>query len=260
MKYFVSIVLITFSLTLSQNSWAWGKTGHRVVAEVASKYLTKKSKAKIQEILKGHSMAEVSNFLDDVKSDHQEKYDTLRSYHYVTIPDGMKYSETNISPKGDAIKGLNFVIKQLKTHQLSPEKEVFYLKILIHLVGDIHQPLHVGNGEDLGGNKVYATWFGKKSNLHKIWDSEMINGKLYSFTELTKVVNNTTDKEVKKWQSNSIEEWAQECVALRPGIYKFDSSQKYWEYEYTYNHWNELKQQLLKGGVRLAGILNEIYG
>lgn len=259
MKTLFSILLVAFSLTISENSWAWGKTGHRVVADVACKYLTKKSQEKITEILQGHSMAEVSNFLDDVKSDHQEKYDTLKYYHYVTIPDGMKYSETNIEPKGDVIKGLHFVIAQLKTHQLSPEKEAFYLKILIHLVGDIHQPLHVGNGNDKGGNKITVTWFGRKSNLHRVWDSQIIDGKKYSYTELANIVNITTEDQVKKWQSDSIEEWAQECIALRPGIYTFESEEKKLGYKYSYEHWDDLKQQLLKGGVRLASILNDIY-
>ena len=259
MKYFVSIVLITFSLTISQNSWAWGKTGHRVVGEVASKYLTKKSKEKIREILKGHSMAEVSNFLDDIKSDSQKKYDTLRPYHYVNIPDGMKYSEINHNPQGDAVQGINIAIAKLKTHQLSPEEEAFYLKILIHLVGDIHQPLHTGRENDKGGNDIYVSWFGKKSNLHKVWDSEMINDKLYSYTELANIVNITTSKEVKKWQSDNIDVWIQENMTLRPGIYKLNSNKKL-GYKYSYNHWGDVKQQLLKGGVRLAGILNEIYG
>ncbi len=259
MKSFITFVLITFSLLLSQNSLAWGKTGHRVVGEVASKYLTKKSKEKVQEILKGHTMAEVSNFLDDIKSDHQEKYDTLRPYHYVSVPDGMKYSDVNHNPKGDVVQGINIAISKLKSHQLSPEDEAFYLKILIHLVGDIHQPLHTGRKDDLGGNKIFVSWFGKKSNLHKVWDSEMINDKLYSYTELANVVNITTPKEVKKWQSDNIDVWIQENMDLRPDIYKFDSDKKL-GYKYSYNHWDDLKQQLLKGGVRLAGILNEIYG
>lgn len=260
MKTLVSIVLITFSLTLSQNSWAWGKTGHRVVGEIASKYLTKNSKNEVQKILNGHSMAEVSNFLDNIKSDPKERYDTLRPYHYVSIPDGMKYGDTNVNPKGDAIQGINIAIKKLKSKQLNAEDEAFYLKILIHLVGDIHQPLHVGRAEDLGGNKIHFNWFGKSTNLHVVWDTQMINDKLYSYTELTNIINFTTSQEVQKWQSNSIDEWTQECLKLREGIYEFDETEKQWEYKYTYNHWDEVKQQLLKGGVRLAGILNDIYG
>src|SRR5690554_7846576 len=96
----------------------------------------------------------------------------------------MKYSETNINPKGDALAGIDFVIQQLKTEGLDPTLEKEYLMILVHLVGDVHQPLHVGNGKDRGGNDVKVSWFGENSNLHKIWDSEIIDGKKYSYTEL----------------------------------------------------------------------------
>jgi hypothetical protein len=257
MKYLLTFILIIASLSFSLESKAWGMLGHRVVGEVASKHLNESTKMKIQNILGNQTLAEVSNWMDDIKSD--KKYDSLKPWHYVTIPDGLKYNETNINPKGDAIAGIHFVINQLKLEDLDPVLEKEYLMILIHLVGDVHQPLHVGNGSDRGGNDVKVTWFGESSNLHKIWDSEIIDGKQYSYTELTAIINHPTSEELMMWQSNTVEDWAHQCMDFRDGIYEYESGYA-WEYKYQYAHWGTLKHQLLKGGVRLAGILNDIYG
>ena len=257
MKYLFSIVLIILSLSISFDGKSWGMLGHRIIGEVASKHLNETTKLKIKSILGNKSLAEVSNWMDDIKSD--KSYDSLKTWHYVTIPDGLKYNETNVNPKGDVIKGINFAIKQLKLEDLDPQLEKEYLMMLVHLIGDIHQPLHVGNGEDRGGNDVKVTWFGENSNLHKIWDSEIINGKKFSYTELTNIINHPLHKETVKWQSDSVEDWAHQCMNFRDGIYDFESGYA-WEYKYQYANWGILKIQLLKGGVRLAGVLNDIYG
>ncbi|HZH85668.1 MAG TPA: S1/P1 nuclease [Brumimicrobium sp.] len=257
MKNLFTVVLIVFSLSISLEGKTWGMLGHRVVGEVATKHLSESAKQKIQSILGNQTLAEVSNWMDDIKSD--KKYDYLNPWHYVTIPDGMKYSETNINPKGDALAGIDFVIQQLKTEGLDPTLEKEYLMMLVHLIGDIHQPLHVGNGKDRGGNDVKVTWFGQSSNLHKIWDSEILDGKKYSYTELTAIINHPTSEEIAAWQSGSVEDWAHQCMDFRDGIYEYESGYA-WEYKYQYAHWGTMKNQLLKGGVRLAGLLNDIYG
>ncbi|HLW30038.1 MAG TPA: S1/P1 nuclease [Brumimicrobium sp.] len=257
MKFFCTVVVVVLSFTFSLESKAWGMIGHRVVGEVASKHLNESTKLKIKKVLGNQTLAEVSNWMDDIKSD--TKYDSLKPWHYVTIPDGLKYSETNINPKGDAIVGINFVVNQLKREDLDPELEKEYLMILIHLIGDVHQPLHVGNGTDRGGNDVRVNWFGQSSNLHKVWDSEILDGKKYSYTELTAIINHPTHEEVLEWQEDSVEDWAHQCMDFRNEIYDYGSGYA-WEYKYQYAHWGTVKQQLLKGGVRLAGVLNEIYG
>lgn len=257
MRSLFTVLLISLSLSVSFYGRTWGMLGHRVVGEVASKHLNEATKNKLQSILGNQTLAEVSNWMDDIKSD--EKYDSLKPWHYVTIPDGMKYSETNLNPKGDVISGINFVVNQLKREDLDPEMEKEFLMILVHLVGDIHQPLHVGNGEDRGGNQVKVSWFGSNSNLHRVWDSDIVDGKKYSYTELTSIINHPTHEEIVKWQTDSVEDWAHQCMPFRDGIYDFESDYG-WEYKYQYAHWGTLKIQLLKGGVRLAGILNDIYG
>ena len=148
-------ILFFFSIVIYSNSFGWGQTGHRVTGQIAHNHLSKKILKQIDEILGGKSLAMVSNFMDEIKS--ESLYDSLGPWHYCTIPDGTIYEG---APKeGDIIQAINKYVELLKSGNLSKEEEAFSLKCLIHLVGDIHQPMHVGNGNDRGGNDVKVTYF-----------------------------------------------------------------------------------------------------
>ena len=251
------IHILALLLMVSHSVLAWGVTGHRVIGEVAESHLSEKAKLKVAEILGDMTLAEVSTWMDDIKSDHN--YDSLKVWHYTTIPDGKTYLDVKPNAKGDVVQGIRSMVAGLKSGNLSENQEREYLRILVHLVGDVHQPLHVGNGKDRGGNDIKVSWFWKSSNLHRVWDSGMIDRKQYSYTELTNLVNHPQVNEIKDWQATRIEDWANECLIFRDGIYDLPSDKKI-SFEYMYAHWETVKKQLLKGGVRLAGILNEIYG
>jgi len=256
MKIRIISVFILSIFSISQ-VFAWGQTGHRVVGEVASFHLKRKVEKKVSEILNRESMAVASVWMDNIKSD--DSYDYMKPWHWVTIPEGMTYQETEKNPDGDVIMKIKDIVKNLKEGNLSAQEEQNQLKMLIHLVGDIHQPCHVGNGEDIGGNAVKVKWFGKNSNLHRVWDSEMIDSKAFSYTELADAVNITTKEEVAQLQNASIEDWYQEAVAMRDQVYDLPEDM-YIGYEYSYKNWDSVQEQLKKAGIRLAGLLNEIYG
>ena len=243
-------------LFIYATSLAWGLTGHRVIGEVAQHHLSPSAEEKVSKVLKGASLAEVSNWMDEVKSDRA--YDSLRPWHYVTIPDGMTYETSDINPKGDVIFGIEFVVDQLKKGGLTPKLEADYLKILVHLVGDLHQPLHVGRETDRGGNDIKVEWFWKSSNIHRVWDSQLIDDKKYSYTELTAIVNKADKTQVAHWQTGTVRDWAHEAMSYRKQIYDMPSDKKL-SYEYSYKNWATVKLQLAKGGVRLAALLNDIY-
>ena len=133
------------------------------------------------------------------------------------------------------------------------------LKMLIHLVGDIHQPLHVGTGKDRGGNSTKVEWFYRDSNLHRVWDSEMIDSRQLSYTEFSDAVNHPTKQQIKTWQDSNILDWAYESMELRDQVYDLPKDHQI-GYQYQYKNHDILDRQLLKAGVRLAGVLNEIYG
>jgi len=251
------LIILFFCLVASLPSFGWGKTGHRVVGRIAEQHLTKKARKNLQQILGNESLAMVSDWMDFIRSD--PGWDHAGPWHYCTIPDGMTYDQVEIPPEGDLIQTLNRVIQELKTKQFTDKDELTALKLLIHLAGDIHQPLHVGNGQDRGGNDVKLKWFWQNSNLHRVWDSEMIDGELLSYTEWVASINFATKSEIIAWQHAGIEDWAYESMSYRNQIYNLPQNMSI-NYRYVYDNIDVVRHRLLQAGIRLAGILNDIYG
>jgi hypothetical protein len=255
------IVLISVFLLIPsgdlQKSSMWGQNGHRIVGDIAADHLSQDARKEINRILGPTSMAIASTWMDKIKSD--AAYDHTHDWHWVTIPNGMTYKETEKNPNGDLINTLRTIINELKSGSLSAEEERENLKMLIHLVGDIHQPLHVGNGNDRGGNETEIEWFYEESNLHRLWDTDMIDDTKLSYTEFADAINHPTDEQINKWQDSDVLDWAYESMDLRDQVYDLPDDRQM-GYEYQYQNRDLLDRRLLQGGVRLAGVLNEIYG
>lgn len=253
MKQFSIFCLLAL---LSFTCFGWGPTGHRTVGLIAEKHLTAKAKKNIAKILGQQSLAEVATWMDEIRSDSTYNYTT--DWHWVTIETGKTYDQSPKNPKGDVIATLERIITELKKHTLDKKTETEYLKMLIHLVGDIHQPLHVGCCDDQGGNKVKVKWFGRDSNLHSTWDSNMIDDTKLSFTELAGFLGEPDVNSLISLQKNSVREWADESMSFRRQVYDIGDGNL--GYKYSYNYFPIAKQRMLKAGIRLAGILNQIYG
>lgn len=255
------IFLISFLLLIPvedfNNANVWGKNGHRIVGEIAADYLNPEAKKAVDRVLGPTSMAIASTWMDKIRSD--PAYNHTHDWHWVTIPEGMTYQETKKNPNGDLISRLQTIIKKLKSGNLTARQETENLKMLIHLVGDIHQPLHVGTGKDRGGNDTKVQWFNEKSNLHRVWDTEMIEDTKLSYTEFSGAINHPTEKQIKRWQNSDVLDWAHEAMQMRDQVYSLPQNHKI-GYQYQYKNRDLLDRQLLKGGIRLAGVLNEIYG
>lgn len=250
--------ILTFGLSNTANeALRWGQIGHRSTGDIAEYYLTPQAAKEVKRVLGHESLAQVSTWMDEVRSD--DSYDYMNTWHYVTIPEGETYDSTEKEEDGDIIWALRKVVMELKEGGLEPEQEAENLKILVHLVGDIHQPLHVGNGTDRGGNDVRLQWFWENSNLHRVWDSEMINDKQLSFSELSEFINHATAEQIREWQSASILDWANESQSILPQVYKIPENKEL-SYEYAYKNWNTVELRILKAGIRMAGLINEIYG
>lgn len=250
------LVLIIIGLFAVSEGFGWGATGHRATGLVAEQYLSAKAKKRIKQILNGESLAMVSTWMDEIRSDSTYNYTT--DWHWTTIPDGGRYEDVESNLDGKVVMMIEKFTQELKAGKLTPKQEQEYLKMLIHMVGDMHQPLHVGKPGDRGGNDVKVKWFRSESNLHRVWDSEMIDDTKLSYTELAQSLG-TPDKEtIKKWQSTGVRDWAMESVSYRPQVYDIGNSNL--GYQYSYKYFSIAKTRMLQAGVRLAGLLNQIYG
>lgn len=236
---------------------AWGPTGHRTVGEIAEHHLSRKARKAVHRILGDERLAMASTWMDDVRSDRA--YDATHDWHWVTIPDSSTYAASAKNPHGDVVEAIGRVQAMLRSDTVPLERQRIYLRMLIHLVGDLHQPLHVGRGDDKGGNDFQVQWMKKGSNLHRVWDSEMIDLDGLSYTELAASLDHPTLEQCRTWRQGSVAQWAEEAMALRPRIYAVQRGDDL-GYAYKYQNWPTVQEQLLKGGMRLAAILNAIYG
>ncbi len=240
---------------------AWGVLGHRIVGEVADSYLQAKTRLAIKQILGTESIAMTANWGDFVRSD--SSYNYLSSWHYVnldpnlSVTDLFKYLDNQPAP--NVYNKTIEMISVLKNHKSTMDQKKLALKMLIHLIGDMNQPMHTAHKDDLGGNKVQVLWFGEKSNLHKVWDEGLIDFQQLSYTEYTKAINHPTPLQLSNWQKSSLKDCVWESYSICSKVYATVKNDDKLSYKYNFDWVGTVNEQLLKGGVRLAKILNDIY-
>lgn len=279
------IFLVVTCITMNP-VWSWGPKGHMIVGQVAQKYLSKKSIALISKLSPKENLADLSNWSDLMRSD--PAWDLATTWHYVSIPSGMTYEKSELEPKGDVITAIKAQteILQDKTKTISERRNA--LAFLVHFIGDIHQPLHVGEKEDHGGNSIRLTWFGARTNLHSIWDEQLIEMEKMSYTEFADALLRyyADKKDDPNFKDTQIMTWVDECQnKIRPLVYQYkdfiqpaeptptettpttnkpvkendEIKMKYgWEYSYKLLTRETLHAQLYKAGRRLAEYLNSL--
>ena len=257
-SYLVAIFLVISSqLFANVPAPYWGKTGHRTVGEIANDYTKSKTKRKISEILDGQSLALVSTFGDDIKSD--KRYNDFYTWHYVNMPFGVKYEDSEKNSKGDLVTGIEKCKSVILDKNTSKADKAFYLKLLVHFMGDLHQPMHVGRAEDKGGNDIQVRWFGDGTNLHSVWDSKMIDGFEMTYTELADNADEISKEQVKFLQKGTIIDWANETQTFAIKAYASVEVGEKLSYNYSYESFETVRSQLQKGGIRLAKVLNDLF-
>ena len=237
---------------------AWGKTGHRIIGEVAQSYLSEPAAEAVEEILGAEGLAEAADWPDYMRSNPDTFWRSeANPWHYVTIPQGMTYEQTTAPEGGDAITALEKFRALALDPNASLEDRQLALRFIVHLVGDLHQPLHAGNGTDRGGNWVEVVFFDQISNLHEVWDEKLIQYEELSFSEWAKwLEQKITPDQMSEWASARPAEWADESAAIRDTIYP---ENQILSYDYAYMARPILNEQMSKGGVRLAAYLNRMF-
>lgn len=244
---------------VTTSAMAWGPIGHRVVGKVAELHMDSETKAKVAEILGTQTLASVANWADFIKSNPDWR--KANPWHYVSIPDGKNYNSIEKNKDGDVVWAINHFSAVLKDKKATKEQKAEAIKFLVHFVGDIHQPLHVGHAHDRGGNSVKVEWFHSESNLHEVWDEKLLDMQKLSYTEMVEFINHPTKQEVITWQKDGMDTWIKESMDLRTQVYDIDKNKdkykKYGEYLYNYNNIQAVNKRMLQAGVRLAALLRE---
>ena len=235
-------------------TFGWGKEGHQIVALIAQSQLDEKVKEKVDKYLFGMSYEDAGTWMDDIK--RERAFDYMKPWHYVNIDKGAEYAKKDTT--GDIYAEINASVELLKKYKSHSNEEVSKaLKILFHLCGDMVQPLHVGYGGDKGGNDVKLEYFGKSSNLHKVWDSEIIASENITYSKCYSALQKYSVNEISEIKKFTIASWMKDSRKLLPKVYDMPDGKI--SEEYKTKNAELIESQLIVGGIRLATLLNQVF-
>lgn len=255
MKHFIITVAM---LGASIAAFGWGQKGHDTVAFIAENHLTETTRAAVDSILDGKSPVYWANWLDNAS--HTPEYAYTKTWHYKNVDADRTYDDMPANPAGDAVTAIKQQIEKLSDPATTKADAALALKILIHVTGDMHQPMHMGHATDLGGNRVKLKYFNRDKNLHGIWDTDLLeSAHRWSYTEWQQQLDRLNDVDEALTVQGSVDDWARETMEItrrcydffQPGINVSYNQIAYWA--------PTIEQQLLRGGLRLAHLLNTIY-
>ena len=243
---------------MSTNAFCWGQKGHDTVARIAENHLTCRAKKQISKLLDGKSIVYWSNWLDNAS--HTPELAYTSTWHYINIDADETFDNAARNPAGDVVSALDSQIAILKDRNSTDAEKTLALKMVIHLCGDIHCPMHAGHKSDRGGNKVQVQFFKSGRNLHGIFNRDILeSGHSWSHTEWAEEVDRKGSYKMNLITAGSPLDWARETHSITTRIYASTPCGAKLSYDYVAEWTPVIEQQLLRGGLRLASILNGIF-
>ncbi|MEB2364009.1 MAG: S1/P1 nuclease [Bryobacteraceae bacterium] len=239
-------------LLLAGPAQPWGAKGHRVVAMVASERLSPEARRAVQDLLGSESLVEVSTWADEIRRYRRE----TGQWHYINVPIEARNPDilSFCPPGGCVVSKIDDFRSVLTNPREKPANRRDALKFLIHLVADLHQPLHVGDRNDKGGNRTQVVYFQTPANLHSVWDTEI----LQRMEEEAALASGLCRIVRSGWERGTTADWAAESHAVaREAAYKHLSRKVGAHYQRQAE--TAVRVQLAKAGVRLAAMLNRVW-
>jgi nuclease S1 len=265
--WFIAGLALLIVLQAASPTWAWGRLGHRVIAKLAERHLTDRAKAEIRALLEpGESLADSSTWADEVRG----KMRHTAPWHYVDVPlDEPRYDDKFAGDdpnKGFIVPKIRELRATLKDKSKSVEERRFALRFLVHLVEDLHMPMHVGENHDKGGNTLQVRFFDRGSNLHVVWDTGIITRAENDEGRWLDILATMDTPEARqKAQCGTVEDWATESILASREAYKDPATGQRMKPgtklgdAYQAKSLPVAKQRLYQAGTRLAMLLNELF-
>jgi hypothetical protein len=243
--------------------WSWGPMGHRIVAKIAEQRLHPQARMRFQLLAgKGTTLDSVANWADEIRDARPE----TAPWHYINLAAGAKQLDLKRDcPSGDCITAKTREFEGLVRLAVRKQEErLEALRFLIHLVGDLHQPLHAGRAADRGGNGIQVIAAGEQSTLHAYWDSKLLDEKIDDEDALVaELLAGVSLADEKEWGRGHLTDWTWESAELASKVAYGalpSGDPKTLDGEYSKQAWETAKVQLAKAGLRLAAMLNEMWG
>lgn len=252
-KILILIALATALNTYTNKSYAWGKTGHELVAYVAYHYLDDSTRKMVLEYLDGINFGDAANWMDEMRSNSY--YGFQRPWHYIDFEKDEKFHP---SAERNCLTVLHSAITELKQYKTLKKKDIKRdLLLIFHLVGDLHQPLHCGYGSDRGGNDVTVTSNVVSGNLHSVWDTQILEYKKLNLDSCLAAYNTLDSATVADINKINELKWMYESRSYLDTVYNFKDN--YLDQRYVDSNADIIKKQILLGGLRLAAVLKSVF-
>ncbi|RSK43174.1 S1/P1 nuclease [Hymenobacter rigui] len=240
---------------------AWNMVGHRVIGQIAANHLLPHTREEIGRLLGTESLALASTWADDYRETPTGK--ASANWHFVNAPAGLNHAQYSVflqnTPTGVQTLYTEFprLLAELRNPATSAIQRKQALRLIVHLVGDAHQPLHAGRAADKGGNLINLVLRKDTVSLHKYWDRDMVEYAGLSYQELATACDHASDREVSQWSKSPIEEWLFESYQLCEPIYHAAENPDF--LVLYYDQQLVVRQRLLQAGVRLAALLSNTF-
>jgi hypothetical protein len=254
------LILLVVSLALPAQ--AWGPRGHQVVAHIAAANLSPGARAAVAQLLDGEAeamMALGANWADEIRDRRPE----TGPWHYVNLQiDGaLRYQPVRDCPRGDCVVS-QIARQQAVLKSNAPRAaRAEALKFLIHLVGDVHQPLHAADNHDRGGNRITLRWRGQRITLHHFWDDEVVALQGHDPLVIARAIDGAIPQAQKKQLADgSPIQWALGSAAIaQNAIYPRMGQGQPPDAREAAGYAGIARLQLARAGYALAATLNAIY-
>jgi hypothetical protein len=257
---------LALAVVLSPAARAWGPHGHRIATRVAEARLTPAARAAVRALLhEGDTLVDVSTWAD------HEGHDAVPGsavWHYVNVPLTASGYDARYCAGNDCVVARIKHFRTLLADRRAPARErARALLFLVHLVEDVHQPLHVGDNHDRGGNTTQIQFLGQGTNLHQLWDSGLINEiDRNERAWVERITPLLTPENVREWSRGDVEDWATESLLDARKAYYFPAGTRQPLFSGTrlgsdYAAYAQpiLERRLAQAGVRLANELNALF-
>ncbi len=240
---------------------SWGYEGHQTIARIAENYLTPSAKSAVKQLLGHQALTDISSWADEVRSQPEWKF--TAPWHFVNVPPNLDALQFKLAVEHDTNPNLYSALQKCEGEIMDPdvsaEQKANDLKFIVHLVGDAHQPMHVSRAEDKGGNTIQVQFDGRGTNLHSVWDTKLIDHQGLTYSQIADQFGKATSAEIIKWQNSDPIDWMFESYQISARLYaEIEKNNKLDEAYYT-EHIGILDERIKLAGIRLAGVLNNLF-
>lgn len=272
MKKILKLLLFAGMLGTSFSASAWSRIGHASIARIAENHLTPQARERLTHYLHGRSIVYYASYPDDYKD--QLPVDlgfdpvdwprvTTYPHTYEADADGSIYP--GIERDGRYVKNciyyLDRICKELEHPEaLTDSARVVSIAFVVHLIGDVHCPMHIRYPEDQTIGKFPVTFRGKKTTLHALWDTQVLTTKHpWSYDDIATLLDFYPPEQIAEMTRGGLIDWATESARLSRPVHDVEPNAVL-EMDFILRHKELTETQIAKAGYRLAKVLNDLFG